>query len=173
MSVATKTARLISRKVRSSTAGLRFHDLRHHAITELAESQASDRTVMSIAGHVSHQMLAHYSHVRMEAKRKALDALAVGGIKTVGYDTKNDTKSVNREPFSLRKLLKRMAGTTGLEPAASAVTGQRSNQLNYVPASRINAMRKPSVNKGIAGFACSAQFAEIACDGAYFWQNRP
>ena len=26
-----------------------------------------------------------------------------------------------------------MAGTTGLEPAASAVTGQRSNQLNYVP----------------------------------------
>ena len=31
------------------------------------------------------------------------------------------------------KLLKRMAGTTGLEPAASAVTGQRSNQLNYVP----------------------------------------
>ena len=32
-----------------------------------------------------------------------------------------------------RKCLKRMAGTTGLEPAASAVTGQRSNQLNYVP----------------------------------------
>ena len=30
-------------------------------------------------------------------------------------------------------LPKRMAGTTGLEPAASAVTGQRSNQLNYVP----------------------------------------
>jgi hypothetical protein len=36
-------------KVKSSTAGLRFHDLRHHAITELAESQASDRTVMAIA----------------------------------------------------------------------------------------------------------------------------
>src|SRR4051812_19487907 len=26
-----------------------------------------------------------------------------------------------------------MAGTTGLEPPASAVTGERSNQLNYVP----------------------------------------
>ena len=31
------------------------------------------------------------------------------------------------------QVLERMAGTTGLEPAASAVTGQRSNQLNYVP----------------------------------------
>ena len=54
----------------------------------------------------------------------------------------------NRNPIALRllcptvpklrrvkicKCLKNMAGTTGLEPAASAVTGQRSNQLNYVP----------------------------------------
>jgi hypothetical protein len=37
--------------IKSPLAGLRFHDLRHHAITELAESQASDATVMSIAGH--------------------------------------------------------------------------------------------------------------------------
>src|SRR5262252_846807 len=74
-------------KVKSSIAGLRFHDLRHHAITELAESQASDRTIMSIAGHVSQRMLAHYSHVRIGAKRKALDGLAVGG-KREGYDTK-------------------------------------------------------------------------------------
>jgi hypothetical protein len=29
-----------------------------------------------------------------------------------------------------------MAGTTGLEPATSAVTGQRSNQLNYVPSAK-------------------------------------
>ena len=34
-----------------------------------------------------------------------------------------------------------MAGTTGLEPAASAVTGQRSNQLNYVPTRQLNEMR--------------------------------
>jgi hypothetical protein len=30
-------------------------------------------------------------------------------------------------------LLKLLAGTTGLEPATSCVTGMRSNQLNYVP----------------------------------------
>jgi len=63
-------------KVKSPTEGLRFPDLRHQAITELAESQASDQTIMSIAGHVSPHMLAHYSHVRLEAKRNALDALS-------------------------------------------------------------------------------------------------
>ena len=30
-----------------------------------------------------------------------------------------------------------MAGVTGLEPAASAVTGQRSNQLSYTPISKL------------------------------------
>ena len=49
--------------------------------------------------------------------------------------------------------LKRMAGTTGLEPAASAVTGQRSNQLNYVPTRQINEMRNRQCLCGIAPFA--------------------
>jgi len=48
---------------------------------------------MSIAGHVSQRMLAHYSHVRIEAKRKALDALAEG-TKSKGYVTKRVTKQV-------------------------------------------------------------------------------
>ena len=34
-----------------------------------------------------------------------------------------------------------MAGTTRLELATSAVTGQRSNQLNYVPAARRSVRR--------------------------------
>ena len=54
----------------------RWHDNRHTLITELAESGAGDQTIMDIAGHVSHQMLARYSHIRMEAKRAALDGLA-------------------------------------------------------------------------------------------------
>jgi integrase len=55
--------------------GFRFHDLRHHAITELSESQVPDAVIMAIAGHVDRKMLEHYSHVRMEAKRKALEGL--------------------------------------------------------------------------------------------------
>ena len=35
-----------------------------------------------------------------------------------------------------------MAGSTGLEPAASAVTGQRSNQLNYDPA-KVKGLAEP------------------------------
>ena len=84
--------------MRSPLAGLRFHDLRHHSITELAKSQASDSTVMAIAGHVSPKMLAHYSHVRLQAKRTALDFLSMSrpaesDLRDTmeGYDTKSDT----------------------------------------------------------------------------------
>ena len=46
-------------------------------VTKLAESGAGDEVIMSIAGHVSRAMLSRYSHVRMEAKRRALDEIAV------------------------------------------------------------------------------------------------
>jgi len=73
--------------------GFRFHDLRHCAITQLAENGTSDSTIMAIAGHVSRRMLERYSHVRMEAKRTAMEALALS-TKTAGYDTNHDTNAV-------------------------------------------------------------------------------
>jgi hypothetical protein len=48
--------------------------------------------------------------------------------------------------------LKELAGTTGLEPAASAVTGQRSNQLNYVPANTLKDLAKTRINIGYCRF---------------------
>ena len=54
----------------------RWHDNRHTFITDLAESgEASDETIRDMAGHISKQMLKHYSHIRMEAKRRAVGAL--------------------------------------------------------------------------------------------------
>jgi len=53
----------------------RWHDNRHTLVTDLAESGAGDETIRQIAGHVSKRMLKHYSHIRMEAKRKALEAI--------------------------------------------------------------------------------------------------
>ena len=50
--------------------------------TELAESSTSEQTIMSVAGHVSAKMLAHYSHVRLEA------------TETEGYATIDVTKEL-------------------------------------------------------------------------------
>jgi len=61
----------------------RWHDNRHTLITDLAESGAGDQTIMDIAGHVSKQMLKHYSHIRMEAKRHALESIVTVRPATV------------------------------------------------------------------------------------------
>lgn len=63
------------RALKDAGLNIRFHDLRHTCITKLAEGQASEQTLMSIAGHLSRKMLEHYSHIRMAAKRAALDAI--------------------------------------------------------------------------------------------------
>jgi integrase len=62
-------------KAMAAFVGLRFHDLRHLSVTKLAESEASDQTIMAIAGHMDRSMLEHYSHIRAAAKRKAVDAI--------------------------------------------------------------------------------------------------
>jgi integrase len=61
---------------KTANVSCRFHDLRHTFISRLAESQASDSTVMALAGHVSRAMMERYSHIRMEAKRKAVDTIS-------------------------------------------------------------------------------------------------
>ena len=56
--------------------GFRMYDLRHHAITVLLETPyVSDETVESIAGHISREMKKNYSHIRMDARRKAVSGL--------------------------------------------------------------------------------------------------
>jgi len=62
--------------------GLRFHDLRHTAITNMLEKRVPDFTVMEIAGHVSRRMLQTYSHIRLEARRKAVEAISSTASET-------------------------------------------------------------------------------------------
>jgi integrase len=104
--------------------GFRFHDCRHHAITELAESQASDSTIMALAGHVSRKMLEHYSHVRQEAKREAVNVLSAKrpNKPTIGgYDTNRDTKPVQPEQMP-PYVIENMVGTRRLELLTSTVS---------------------------------------------------
>jgi hypothetical protein len=72
----------------------RWHDNRHTLVTELSESGAGDEVIMSIAGHVSRAMLSRYSHVRMEAKRRALDEIAT---RQNAVDEKRRTNAERQE----------------------------------------------------------------------------
>ena len=104
--------------------GFRFHDCRHHAITELAESQASDSTIMALAGHVAQSMLKHYSHVRQEAKREAVSVLSArppSKSATEGYGTNDDTNSDVSDLTPLY-LVEKMVGTRRLELLTSTVS---------------------------------------------------
>ena len=58
------------------------------------ESGEGDEVVMSIAGHVSRAMLSRYSHVRMEAKRRALDEIAA---RQCAADDKRSAKAKRLE----------------------------------------------------------------------------
>jgi integrase len=53
----------------------RWHDMRHTFVSKMAEGQASDATIMALAGHLSRKMMEKYSHTRKEAKRRAIAAL--------------------------------------------------------------------------------------------------
>jgi len=64
------------RALKTAGVKVRWHDLRHTLVSRLAENPAvSEETIRALAGHVSHAMLARYSHIRSEAKRAAILAL--------------------------------------------------------------------------------------------------
>jgi len=64
----------------------RFED---HSITELAESQASDSTIMALAGHVIRKMLEHYSTYgrSKEGSRQCVVSQVPKRSTLKGYDT--------------------------------------------------------------------------------------
>jgi len=75
--------------------GFRFHDLRHQAITEMAEAGASDATIMAVAGHMDRAMMEHYSHIHMAAKRDALGRLESGLMETSPVAVEPAVEKVN------------------------------------------------------------------------------
>ena len=56
--------------------------MRHTAITDILQlGHVSEETAKSIAGHISAHILKTYSHIRMDAKRAALDALVGNSLE--------------------------------------------------------------------------------------------
>jgi hypothetical protein len=73
-------------------------------------------------------MLQHYSHVRMEAKRNALDALSMtpaqtgdSGSKREGYDTK-----LQKEMEGMPQIIDSLVELSGIEPLTSSLRTRRS-----------------------------------------------
>ena len=58
---------------------LRFHDLRHEAVSRLVEAGFSDQEVSAISGHKSMQMLKRYTHLRAEDLVERLDRIRERG----------------------------------------------------------------------------------------------
>ena len=66
--------RSCSRALRQArVSGLRFHDLRHEAVSRLVEAGLNDQEVVAISGHKSMQMLKRYTHLRAEDLVEKLD----------------------------------------------------------------------------------------------------
>jgi integrase len=82
----------------------RIHDLRHTAITKLAESGASDSTIMAIVGHLSRAMMERYSHIRMAAKRQAVESMTLKPKAQPGTQRSPQSEAVP-EPTAIPKLL--------------------------------------------------------------------
>jgi hypothetical protein len=79
------------------------------------ESGAGDEVIMSIAGHVSRAMLSRYSHVRMEAKRRALDEIAA---RQCAADEKR------------QKEAEQQAGCDGFSSSGGSVTARRGTSAS-------------------------------------------
>jgi len=81
-------------KAQRELTGFRFHDLRHQAITEMAEAGVPEAAMQSITGHLSKKMLDHYSHVRMAAKLDAIKVLG-GGLIAAEVDAKGAGRKIH------------------------------------------------------------------------------
>jgi 2-keto-4-pentenoate hydratase len=72
----------------------------------------------------------------IDAVRPGLEVLEVSSRSGAGFDawlTLLERRAQSGVNPGERQHSKILAGSTGLEPAASGVTGRRSNQLNYDP----------------------------------------
>jgi integrase len=59
----------------------RWHDLTHSAASRMAAGGATDQTLQALLGWMSPKMIERYSHVRAEAKRRAVRVFDVGSFE--------------------------------------------------------------------------------------------
>jgi integrase len=70
-------------RVAAQLPWLRIHDLRHTAITRMAEAGVPIPVIMAVAGHVTAQMHHHYTSISMAAKWLAVEAAGSGDFRAL------------------------------------------------------------------------------------------
>ncbi len=76
----------------------RFHDLRHTVATKMAEAGVPESTMLALLGHMSRAMLERYSHIRLKAKRQAMESLNLPSEGQIQDEA--PTKSPTVEPVA-------------------------------------------------------------------------
>jgi hypothetical protein len=89
-------------------------------MTKLAEGQGSEQTLMSIAGHMSRKMLEHYSHIRVAAKRTALEGIV--GKDSAEAVAQNWAQPPTSGKTTFANSQETLVGLGGLEPPTSPLS---------------------------------------------------
>ena len=66
---------------RAAGVNCRLHDLRHTFCTKLAEAGIPEQVMLDMMGHVSQAMMKRWSHIRLETRRRAIEALERAGAE--------------------------------------------------------------------------------------------
>jgi hypothetical protein len=88
-------------RIAAGVPWLRIHDLRHTAITRLAEAGAPLPVILSMAGHVSQRMQQHYTAVSEVAKQRAVAAALTGGNYHVAAGRLQDAGLLSQYPSTV------------------------------------------------------------------------
>ena len=67
-------------KAELSPDGVHPNKAGYEIMTPLAEAGIAESTMLALLGHMSRAMLERYSHIRMKAKREAVEALSTAKI---------------------------------------------------------------------------------------------
>ncbi len=138
-------ARVVEMMRKAGLEGVSLHSLRHSSASIALSGGVPIAVVSERLGHADQNItLSIYSHALPADKKAATKVWSNAMAEVISDSRKSPAKRMFADVCTAKGESKRfvdskgkkMAGTTGLEPATSDVTGRRSNQLSYVPAGR-------------------------------------
>jgi integrase len=95
---ATTTIKTAWKQLRKAAGvSCRLHDLRHTVATRMAESGVPESTMLSLLGHMSRSMLERYSHIRMAAKRQAVESLTLANVGGISNGVPKESPKVSKK----------------------------------------------------------------------------